>query len=147
MPDTNVEIFKRLIQAFNDRGLEGTLEYFDEDVEIYDPDLGDAGPTRGHAGVRRVIGQIMDGFRVMQVQDFEAISVGDRVVALVRTGATGEGSLGEMDIELRDAHQMTFRDGKIVYWRLYLNQAEALTDAALDPSVADGHSQGDAPAP
>jgi len=147
MPDTNVEIFNRLIQAFNDRGLEGTLEYFDEDVEIYDPDLGAGGPTRGHAGVRRVIGQITDGFRVMQVQDFEAISVGDRVVALVRTGATGEGSLGEMDIELRDAHQMTFRDGKIVYWRLYLNQAEALTDAGLDPALAERHSQGDVPAP
>ena len=31
---------------------------------------------------------------------------------------------------------MTFRDGKIVYWRLYLNRAEALRDAGLDPDLA-----------
>jgi ketosteroid isomerase-like protein len=147
MPDNNVEIFKRLIEAFNDRGLEGTLEYFDENVEIYDPDLRDGASIKGHAGVISIIGQMVDGFEVMKVEDFEAIPVGDRVVALVRTGGYGEGSRGEMDIELRDAHLMTFRDGKIVYWRLYLNQAEALTDAGLDPSLAERHSQGDVPAP
>ena len=31
---------------------------------------------------------------------------------------------------------MTFRDGKITYWRLYMDQAEALADAGLDPSLA-----------
>jgi hypothetical protein len=37
---------------------------------------------------------------------------------------------------MRDAHTLTFRDGKITYWRLYLDQAEALSDAGLDPALA-----------
>jgi hypothetical protein len=32
---------------------------------------------------------------------------------------------------------MTFRDGKIVYWRLYLDRGEALSDAGLDPALAN----------
>ena len=31
---------------------------------------------------------------------------------------------------------MTFRDGKIVCWRLYLDRAESLGDAGLDPDLA-----------
>jgi hypothetical protein len=31
---------------------------------------------------------------------------------------------------------MTFQDGKITYWRLYLDRTEALTDAGLDPELA-----------
>ena len=36
--DTNVEIFRRLLEAFNNEGVEGVLSYFDDDVEVYDPD-------------------------------------------------------------------------------------------------------------
>ena len=31
---------------------------------------------------------------------------------------------------------MTFRDGKIVYWRLYLDRNEALADAGIDPELS-----------
>jgi hypothetical protein len=31
---------------------------------------------------------------------------------------------------------MTFRDGKVVHWRVYLDQAEALSEAGLDPGLA-----------
>ena len=147
MPETNVEIFKQLIEAFNERGLEGALEFFDEDVEVYDPDLQDGATIKGHAGVLGVIGEIVDAFDVMKVENYEAIPVGDRVVALVHTGGYGEGRRGEMDVELHDAHLMTFRDGKITYWRLYLDQAEALADAGLDPSLAERYRHGDVPAP
>jgi ketosteroid isomerase-like protein len=34
---------------------------------------------------------------------------------------------------MRDAHTVTFRDGKIIYWHLYLDPDEALADAGLDP--------------
>src|SRR5262245_59563306 len=117
MPETNVDIFKQMIEAFNSDGLDAVLEYFDEDVEVYDPDLPGGESIRGHAGVRSVIGEMVDAFEVMKVRHFDAIPTGDRVVALVHTGGFGEGSRGQMDVELRDAHVMTFRHGKVVYWR------------------------------
>jgi ketosteroid isomerase-like protein len=69
------------------------------------------------------------------VRDWELLPAGDRVVALTRTYARGEGGIPE--VEVRDAHTMTFRDGKIVYWRLYLDRGEALSDAGLDPALAN----------
>ena len=47
---TNVEIFQRVIEAFNRDGVDGVLPYYRDDAEVYDPDLPAGGPT---AGARR----------------------------------------------------------------------------------------------
>ena len=56
------------------------------------------------------------------------------MVALLHTRAKGEQV--DLEVEQRDAHTVTFRDGKIAYWRVYLDQGEALADAGLDPELA-----------
>ena len=81
---------------------------------------------------------MLSGNETTEVRDFEAIPAGDRVVALTHTYFRGEG--GDPEVEVRDAHTMTFRDGKIVYWRLYLDRNEALSDAGLDPLESAGAS-------
>lgn len=136
MADTNVDIYRRVIEAFNEEGLEGALRYFDEDIEVYDPDLPGGTPIRGHDDVRRVFGELIGAFEEMTVRDFEFIPVGDRVVGLIDTAGRGEGRRGEMEVQIRDAHMMTFRDGKITYWRLYLDPNEALADVGLDAQRA-----------
>lgn len=136
MAETNIEIYRRMLAVFNERGLEGVVEFFDEDVEVYDPDLPEGTRIRGHDAVLRTFGEMLDAFEEMKVEDFEAIPAGDRVVALIHTAGYGQGRYGQVDLEQRDAHVMTFRNGKITYWRLYMDQAEALADAGLDPSRA-----------
>jgi ketosteroid isomerase-like protein len=132
--DTNVEIARRLMQAFNDDGIEGVLPYYAEDCEIYDPDLPGNHSFRGKDGLRRVLDLMLTGTEQTEIRDFELLPAGDRVVALSRTYFRGEG--GGPEVEVRDAHTLTFRDGKIVYWRLYIDPTEALTDAGLDPGLA-----------
>jgi ketosteroid isomerase-like protein len=136
MAEKNIEIYRRLLAAFNERGLEGAVEFFDEDVEVYDPEMPEGTKIRGHEAVLRTFGEMLDGFEEMKVEDFEVIPAGDRVVALIHTAGYGHGRYGQIDLEQRDAHVMTFRDGKITYWRLYVDQAEALADAGLDPGRA-----------
>jgi len=136
MTETNSEIFDRVIDAFNRRGLEAAVEYFDDDVEVYDPDLPEGMRILGRQAVLDTFGQILAAFETMKVADYESISVGDRVIGLIHIAGYGEGRRGGMGFEQRDAHVMTFKDGKIVYWRLYLDQAEALADAGLDPGLA-----------
>jgi limonene-1,2-epoxide hydrolase len=139
LTDTNVETFRRVIEAFNAEGLDGAMRYFDEEIEVYDPDLPGNGTIRGHEEVRRTIGQMVDSFDQMTVRDFEFVPAGDRVVGLIHTTGRGEGRRGQMEVQIRDAHTMTFRDGKVVYWRLYLDRAEALADAGLNgPPRQDG---------
>jgi ketosteroid isomerase-like protein len=135
MAESNTEIWKRVITAFNEAGLDAALEYFAPDAEVFDPDL-PSGPLRGHDQIRETIGEMVGAFETMQVQDFEFIPVGDRVVGLFHTTGHGTGTRGEMRVEVRDAHVMTFKDGKITYWRLYVDQNEALADAGLEPRSA-----------
>jgi ketosteroid isomerase-like protein len=131
--ESNVEIYRRAIDAFNRDGVEGVLPFISEEVEVYDPDL-PPGEYEGHHGVRLVLTQLTSGFQDVEVLDFRLLAAGDRVVALTRT--RGQGERTDLQVELSDAHTVTIRDGKIVYWRLYLDQGEALTDAGLDPALA-----------
>jgi ketosteroid isomerase-like protein len=128
MPDRNVEIYKRMLETFNREGVDGILDFFSEDVEVYDPDL-PPGAYIGPAAVRRVAEQLMSGFRNVEIKSFELLPAGDRVVALLHTSARGE--RGDLEVEVRDAHTITVRDGKVTCWRLYLDQKEALADAGL----------------
>jgi ketosteroid isomerase-like protein len=130
-PETNVEIARRLLEAFNDDGVEGVLPYYAEDCEVYDPDLPGNRSYRGKDALRGVLDLMLTGAERTEIRDYELLPAGDRVVALIRTYFRGEG--GGPEVEVRDAHTMTFRDGKIVYWRLYIDRTEALTDAGLDP--------------
>jgi ketosteroid isomerase-like protein len=132
---TNVEIFQQLVEAFNRDGVEGVLPYYTDDAEVYDPDL-PPGTYRGREAISRVIEQLMSGFRHVEIRNFQLIPAGDRVVALLHTHGMGERD--GLEVELRDAHTVTFRDGKITYWRLYLDPGEALSDAGLDPELAKG---------
>ncbi len=134
---TNVEIFQRVIEAFNRDGVEGVLPYYTDDAEVYDPDL-PPGTYRGRKAVSRVIEMLISGFDDVEIRDFRLLPAGDRVVALLHTLSKGE-RYG-LEVETRDAHTITFRDGKITYWRLYLDQAEALADAGLDPELASKSS-------
>jgi ketosteroid isomerase-like protein len=130
---TNVEIFQRVIEAFNRDGAEGVLPYYTEDAEVYDPDL-PPGTYRGREAVGRVIEMLISGFDDVEILDFRLLPAGDRVVALLHTRRRSE--RGDLDVETREGHTITFRDGKITYWRLYVDQAEALQDAGLDPKLA-----------
>jgi ketosteroid isomerase-like protein len=134
---TNVEIFQRVIEAFNSDGVNGVLPYYWEDAEVYDPDL-PPGTYRGREAVGRVIEMMMSGFEDVEIRDFRLLAAGDRVVALIHTHRRAE---NDLEVDTRDAHTITFRDGKITYWRIYLNQIEALQDAGLDPELAGGGNQ------
>ena len=96
---------------------------------------------RGTEAVRRVLEPDAERVRAdSRSATSELLPAGDRVVALIRTYPRARRS--DLEVEVRDAHTMTFRDGKIVYWRLYLDQAEALTDAGLDPELARPPARG-----
>ncbi len=131
--ESNVEIYQRILETFNREGVEGVMPYFREDVEVYDPDLPEPA-YRGPEAARHVAELLTSGFENVEVRDFRLLPAGDRVVALLHTRAKGERD--DLTVETRDAHTITFRDGKIAYWRLYLDQTEALTDAGLDPALA-----------
>jgi ketosteroid isomerase-like protein len=138
MMASNLETYQRILETFNREGVDGVMPFFRDDVEVYDPDLPE-GPYRGPEAAKHVAELLMSGFEDVEVKDFRLLPAGDRVVALLHTRAKGESV--DLEVETRDAHTITFRDGKIAYWRLYLDQVEALTDAGLDPELASDEAR------
>lgn len=134
MSDTNVETYERALQAFERDGYEALLPYFDAEIEVYDPDLPNGGSHHGHDGARTVLAQLLEGVDEVEIRSRGLHPAGDRVVGLFHTYMR---SPGGVELEIRDAHTWTFRAGKVVYWRLYLDQSEALADAGLSPSLGD----------
>ena len=126
----NIETFERMIAAFNEGGIDAVLDFYAEDAEFYDPDMPGDGTARGRDGVRGMLEQLLRGNEQTRVRGFELIPVGDRVVALIRTYARGPDGA---EVEVNDGHALTFRDGKVVYWRMYTDRSEALADVGLAP--------------
>jgi ketosteroid isomerase-like protein len=126
--ESNVELYRELIEAFNREGPEGVIPYLDKAIELYDPDLPGGGVFRGHQGVRRFYAQLLDAFEEVVARDEGMYPSGDRVVGFIHSYGRGRDGI---ELEIRDAHTMTFRDGKIVYWRTYLDRNEALADAGV----------------
>src|SRR5688572_26039527 len=119
MNDSNAARYEQALEAFRREGSEGLIPHFDPEIEVYDPDLPGGGSFHGHEGARLVLEQLTGDFEEIEIKGFELHSVGDRVVGLVHTCLRGPDGT---EIEIRDAHTWTFRDGKVVYWRLYLDQ-------------------------
>jgi ketosteroid isomerase-like protein len=129
MPDSNIELYRRWLEAFNQEGVEAILPYFSDDAELFDPDLPDGGRYRGREAIRGFLEQVLEGFEAVEVRDWELLPAGeDRVVGLLHTYLRGRDGI---EVEIRDAHLVTFREGKIAHWRLYLDRGEALADAGL----------------
>jgi ketosteroid isomerase-like protein len=132
-PDEILSINREVVEAFNSGGMERTAPYFDEDVEVYDPDMPEGTRLRGRDVLMQAFGEMVGAFDTMQVREIDMYQVGDRVVSLIRTVGKGEGRRGEMELEMHDTHVTTFRGGKVVYWRIYHDRREAFEEVGLDP--------------
>lgn len=136
----NVETFERMIAAFNEGGIDAVLDFYAEDAEFYDPDMPGDGTARGIEGVRGMLEQLLGGNEQTHVRGFELIPIGDRIVALTRTYARGPDGA---EVEMSDGHALTFRDGKVIYWRMYTDRSEALADVGLGPDGSRMQRSGD----
>ena len=128
-------INRRVVEAFNRGGLEEVREFFDPEVELYDPDLPADLELRGRDALLRTLSELVDAFDAMQIRSIEMYQAGDRVLSLIRTAARGEGTRGEMELEFHDAHVTTYRGGRVTYWRIYHDQREAFGEVGLAPAA------------
>jgi ketosteroid isomerase-like protein len=125
----NVETVRRGYDAWKARGPDGVLEYLDPNFEITPiREWADTDSFHGRNGFLDYV----EGMREAFGSDFywdvvELLDLGDDVLAHTVLHAYGRGSGVPVTI---DAFVVwTFRDGKIVRCRAYLDRAEALTAA------------------
>ena len=131
MSQENVEVMRRMLEAFNRGDVESVVAEFDEDCEVFEPpEMPDrlASGYRGHVGIRRWMANLREFVHV----EFEASNIasgGD--VVLAEWTARGLGDASRAPIEWATFAVLHLRDGRIVRGQGFLNRDEALEAAGL----------------
>jgi ketosteroid isomerase-like protein len=130
MSDENVESFRRAIDAFNDRSVEGMMAVCAVDVEFRPLLAGVTNtPYRGEEGVRKFLAATDEAFEVFRLDCQRVEDHGDYVVALNEGHARGRASGAETHQPLVQIAR--YENGKIVWWQTFRTSEEALAAAGL----------------
>jgi ketosteroid isomerase-like protein len=133
MSEENVEVVRRVSDAYNRRDVEAMLGELHPEVEWY-PWLqvqlgGGATVYRGHEGIREGIRDGDDAFSEVRTELSEVRDLGERAVAIGYLRGRGRESGVMTESEL--AWIVDFKSGKVIRVREYLDPKEALEAAGL----------------
>jgi len=124
MSQENVELLYQGFDAWRRRDLDVVLASSHPDVEIA-PVMGPASTTyRGHEGMRRFWDDIFSTFPDFSPELLEARDLGDFVLGTVRIRGQGTGS--HVPSEQTVWYATEWRDGKLLWYRAYESESEAL---------------------
>lgn len=130
MSRENLEVVRRVFEAWNNSGVDGALSAFDPSVEWTTPDDDpDAGTYRGFEAVAAFLQGWEDSFEDFSGEAQEFIEAGDRVVVPLIVSGRPRGS--NHVVTVPETQVFTVRDGRIVEVREYRTKAEALESVGL----------------
>jgi ketosteroid isomerase-like protein len=138
MSQGNVETLKRAFEAWNRRDLELFLDLHDAAFEVVP--LAPGGPYHGRDGVLR---WWEDSFAVFSDMSAEIVEIRDLETALLLAlRLHGRGRYGHVPFQQMRWAIVAFRDEKILSWRTYHSEKEALeaVGAASKPCSRRGRS-------
>ncbi len=126
MSRENVELNRRVIDAFNRRDLAAYLTLTDPDVEFipYEVQVQGGEPYRGHSGVRSWWEESLAVFPDLRGEVQEIRDFGDRTLAQGRIRGQGAGSGASIERPMWLVAE--WRDRKLVWWCSFEDEAEAL---------------------
>ena len=130
MSQENVDIVRRVYEAWNRRDYSRALGLIDSEIEVEAATggLGD-GTYRGRAGLYKALEGFWSEFDDTRVEVEEYVPAGDHVITSVLLH--GRGKRGGTSVEWRQWQVWTLRDGKAVRWRLFGNRREAVDAVGL----------------
>jgi ketosteroid isomerase-like protein len=147
MSQENVELWRASIEDFlagtGESDREATLskmaELWDPEIEwdvsaVEGPDIG--GVYRGIEAVRQFWREWLAAWETVRFE-YELVDAGDRVVVLLDQQMLGRATGIEVSMG-KYAQVATFRNGRMIHWKLYVSQAEALEAVGL--SEQDAHA-------
>ena len=130
MSQENVEIVRRVFDAFNRRDIAAFIELLDRDVE-WVPVLAvlEGSVYRGHADIRRWIKDLDTDWEFFEVYYEELRDLGDRVLVSGHWRARGLAS--GVEVENPGTYLYEIKGGKVVSMRTFTDYAEALEAVGL----------------
>jgi ketosteroid isomerase-like protein len=130
--EENVAIVERPYRVWRERGIDGLRPLMHDEVEWHPPPQApEPGPFRGPDEVMRVAAAYMESFgefRPVPERILPGASA-DQIVVLANLTTVGRESGAEFTMAV--AHIVTLRDRKVVRFRVFTEQDEALAAAGL----------------
>jgi ketosteroid isomerase-like protein len=129
MSQENVDLMVEFLDAFNRRDWDAFVALMDDEVETESRLVAIEGGYRGHEGLRRWWDDLLGAFPDYTVDIEELRDLGDVTLGHLR----GWGHAADSATPVVDPswQPMRWRDGKVVWWRNCLTEAEALEAAGL----------------
>ena len=129
MSQENVEVVRRLVEAFWGRDTEAVVSVLDPEVE-FESALAEHKTYTGLAGVVEYRRDLDDAWAEWRSEQDRFLAVGpERVLHLYRI--VGRGKLGGVPVEQDIAILWTVRSGRVVRGKVFLDQNNALEAAGL----------------
>jgi ketosteroid isomerase-like protein len=129
MSQENVEIVRRIYEAFNEGDFARAVEPASPDFEFVPDEREIIGVFQGREKVQRYLEDQADVFDENQVQPEEFFDKDDQVIVFIRVRGRGRGSGVELDVRI--AHVWTFRAGKPVRCEVFAERDKVLEAAGL----------------
>ena len=137
MSQENVEIVKRIVEAWSAGNFDAARNALDPDITWHDPPQQPGVITRhGFAGVEGSFRNWLSAWDDYRYELGELTDAGEKVLMIGRQHGRGKGSRVEVSSDLLQV--WTLRDGKVVEMRMFMDRAEALQAAGL--SDQDAHA-------
>lgn len=128
MSQANVELLRRMYDAFNRGDLDELIERFAPDAEQFVSVLGQT--NRGRDEIRNAFEEYFDLVEARNTEPIEFIEVGDQVVVPVRLhGRLRHTQITDDMIPTEMVHAFAIRDGQIVWNYICTDRDEALAAA------------------
>jgi ketosteroid isomerase-like protein len=126
----NVEIVKRLYDAWQREGFGVVPALMDPDIEYVNPPYAvEPGTRRGYEGFAIAARNIRNVYPTRRFEPLEFDDARNEVAVRVRVVARGVGSSVEVDVER--GYVFEIRDGKVVRFAWFNDHAEALKAVGL----------------
>jgi len=124
MSRENVDLAVLLYEAFNRRDLDALLALKHDEVEI-EPRIGALeGDYRGHEGVRRCWGNLLEFLPDYAAEVEELDDLGDMTLGQIR--GTAQGAASSTPVLENWWQLIRWSDGRCIWWRNFATEAEAL---------------------
>jgi hypothetical protein len=125
--EQNVELHRRVLDAFNTRNIDAILALSDPSIEGHSVFAEVSGVYHGHEGARRFFGDLEDAWGGDLLVEPEAyFDLGEHTLVFYVARARGRQSGAE--IARPHAQVFRWREGLCTYWKAYSNRQDALRD-------------------